>query len=232
MRRNPQAWIWAQGWLGSRGREARAARKPAAFHGWRALATKRLIRICVLMGNGWVEGFACQSPPSPRDQCRHSGDDAQRGFAAGASPTSWQPAALSPPRATPSAQCFPCLRSDTCATRTRSRRPSAMCLMARMSTPPNISAAVSIAGPWEIQAGRSVYERHNHACWISMPGRTPRSSIPPKCARAMFPALGISRVPLRLRSRASRKAWGPGDIRLHSTARQRLDASPNGEGLA
>jgi hypothetical protein len=104
--------------------------------------------------------------------------------------------------------------------------------MTRMSTPPNVSAAVSIGRAWEIQAGRSVYERHNHACWISMPGRTLRSSIPAKRALATFPALGMSRVDLRLRSRASRKARGPGDIHLHCTARQRLDASPNREELA
>ena len=170
--------------------------------------------------------IATRPMPAQRRRC------AQNGFAADASLTFQRPAALSPPRATPSAQRFVCLRSATRATKTRSRRPISMCLMAPMSAAPNMRAAVSIGRAWEIQAGRSVYERHNHACWISMPGRTPRSSIPPKCARAMFPALGISRVPLRLRSRASRKAWGPGDIRLHSTARQRLDASPNGEGLA
>jgi len=170
-----------------------------------------------------ITTIATRPMPAQRRRC------VQRGFAAGASPTSRQSAAL---RIAPPAQRFLCLRSATRATKTRSRRRIAMCLMARMSTPPNVSAAVSIGRAWEIQAGRSVYERHNHACWISMPGRTLRSSIPAKYAPAIFPALGMSRVKLRLCSRARRKARGPRDIRLHFTARPRLHANPNRKGLA
>lgn len=157
---------------------------------------------------------------------------AQCGFAADASLTFRQSAVLSPPCATPSAHRFLCLRSATRATRTRSQRPISMCLMARMNTPPNISAAVSIGRAWEIQAGRSVYDRHNNVCWISMPGRTLRSSMPARSALATFPALGMSRVSLRLSSHAGREARGPRDIHLHSTAKQRLDASPDREELA
>lgn len=106
-----------------------------------------------------------------------------------------------------------------------------MCLMALMSASPNISAAGSIGGPWEIQADRSVDDRHNHACWISMPGRTTlRSSTPPDALTCAV--LGRSQMPLRLRSRARRKAWEPGDVRLHFTAHQRLHANPNKKGLA
>ena len=158
-----------------------------------------------------------------RAQCR---------FAADASLTFRQSAILSPPCATPSAHRFLCLRSATRATRTHSRMPIAMCLMARMNTPPNICAAGPIGRAWEIQAGRSVYERHNNVCWISMPGRTLRSSIPARSAHTTFPALGMSRVKLRLSSRARREARGPRDIRLHFTARQRLHANPNRKGLA
>ena len=154
-------------------------------------------------------------------------------FAAGASPTFWQPAALSPPRATSSAQRFLCLRSATRATRTRSPTPMAMCMVAPMSAAPNIRTTVSIGRAWEIQAGRSVYERHNNVCWISMPGQTIlRTLISVRCALAIFPALGMSRVKLRLSSRARREARGPRDIRLHFTARQRLHANPNRKGLA
>jgi hypothetical protein len=159
-----------------------------------------------------------------RAQCR---------FAADASLTFRQSAILAPPCATPSAHRFLCLRSATRATRTHSRMPIAMCLMAPMSAAPNMRAAGSIGRAWEIQAGRSVYERHNHVCWISMPGRTIlRTLISVRCAHATFPALGMSRVKLRLSSHARREARGPGDIRLHPTARQRLDASPNRKGLA
>lgn len=140
---------------------------------------------------------------------------------------------LSPPRATSSAQRFLFLRSATRATRTRSQTPMAMCMVAPMSAAPNMRTAVSIGRAWEIQAGRSVYERHNHVCWILMPGRTIlRTPIPFRCAHATFPALGMSRLPSWLSSHVSREARGPGDIRLHSTARQRLDASSNREGLA
>jgi hypothetical protein len=104
--------------------------------------------------------------------------------------------------------------------------------MAPMSAAPNMRAAGSIGRAWEIQAGRSVYERHNNVCWISMPGRTLRRAISARFSQTIFPALGMSRVSLRLSSHAGRKAWGPRDIRLHSTAKQRLDASPNRKGLA
>ncbi len=156
----------------------------------------------------------------------------QCGFAADASLTFRQSAVLASPCGTPSAHRFLCLRSATPATRTRSPTPMAMCMVAPMSAAPKKRAAGSIGRAWEIQAGRSVYERHNNVCWISMPGRTLRSSMPARSALATFPALGMSRVSLRLSSHAGRKAWGPGDIRLHSTARQRLDASPNRKGLA
>ena len=133
---------------------------------------------------------------------------------------------------TPSAHRFLCLRSTTRATGTRSPTPMAMCMVAPMSAAPNMRAAGSIGRAWEIQAGRSVYERHNNVCWISMPGRTLRSSMPARSAHATFPALGMSRVSLRLSSHAGRKARGPRDIRLHFTAKQRLDASPDREELA
>jgi hypothetical protein len=173
-----------------------------------------------------ITTIATRPMPAQRRRC------AQNGFARDASLTFQRSAALSPPRATPSAQRVLCLRSATRATKTRSRRPISMCLMAPMSAAPNMRAAVSIGRAWEIQAGRSVCERHNHACWISMPGRTLRSTIPARCALAIFPALGMSRVKLRLSSRARREARGSGDIRLHFIARQRLDAGPNRKGLA
>lgn len=170
--------------------------------------------------------MATISMPAPRRRF------AQRGFEAGRHRKSRKIAVLSVRSTTPSAHRFLCFRSTTRATRTRSPTPMAMCMVAPMSAAPNMRAAGSIGRAWEIQAGRSVYERHNHVCWISMPGRTMRSSMPARSAHAIFPALGMSRVKLRLSSRARRKARGPGDIRLHSTAKQRLDASPDREELA